>query len=337
MRYRPLGRSGLKVSELCLGTMTFDGGDGMWKAIGQLGQDEATALVKAALDAGINFFDTANIYSEGASERMLGHALKELGVNRAEVVVATKAFGQMYPGPNGQGASRGHLIDACKDSLSRLGLDHIDLYQLHGFDPTTPLEETMEALDWLVKAGMVRYVGVSNWAAWQLTKAQGIAVHRGLSPIRSIQSYYTLAGRDLEREVIPAIQSEGVGLMVWSPLAGGYLSGKYTGANAADGRRAGFDFPPLDKDKADRIVEAMRPIAVAYGISVAQVALAWLLAQPAVTSVIVGAKRMEQLTDNIAATKVTFTPEDMATLDAVSELAPEYPGWMLQMQRGRFD
>ena len=333
MRYRNLGRSGLKVSELCLGTMTFDGGSGMWKAIGQLGQQEANALVRAAFDAGINFFDTADVYSEGASERMLGQALTDLGLPRNEVVIATKAFGRVHPGPNGRGASRVHLIDACDASLKRLGLDHIDLYQLHGFDLETSVDEQMEALDSLVRAGKVRYIGVSNWAAWQLVKAQGIAERRGFAPIRSIQSYYTIAGRDLEREIVPALKSEGVGLMVWSPLAGGYLSGKYTGSGTNDGRRVAFDFPPIDRPKADRIIAVMQEIANAKGASVAQVALAWLLHQDVVTSVIIGAKRLDQLQDNIGATSVKLGTEDLARLAEVSALSKEYPGWMFERQQ----
>lgn len=332
MNYRALGRSGLQVSELCLGTMTFHGGSGMWQAIGQVQQDDATKLVKAAFDAGINFFDTADVYSEGASEKMLGEAMRSLGLPRNEAVIATKAFGRVHPGPNGRGASRKHLIDACDASLTRLGLDHIDLYQLHGFDHGTPVEEQMEALDSLVRAGKIRYIGVSNWAAWQLVKALGVAERRGLSPIRSIQSYYTLAGRDLEREIVPALKSEGVGLMVWSPLAGGYLSGKYTGGEG-DGRRASFDFPPIDRPKADRIVEAMRSMAEAKGVSVAQIALAWLLHQDVVTSVIIGAKRMDQLQDNLKATEVTLSTEDLAKLDEVSALSSEYPGWMFERQQ----
>ena len=333
MRYRNLGRSGLKVSELCLGTMTFDGGNGMWRAIGQLGQQEANRLVRAAFDAGINFFDTADVYSEGASERMLGQALTDLGLPRNEVVIATKAFGRVHPGPNGRGASRAHLIDACDASLKRLGLDHIDLYQLHGFDLETPIDEQMEALDSLVRAGKVRYVGVSNWAAWQLVKAQGLAERRGFAPIRSIQSYYTIAGRDLEREIVPALKSEGVGLMVWSPLAGGYLSGKYSGSGTNDGRRVAFDFPPIDRPKADRIIAVMQEIANAKGASVAQIALAWLLHQEVVTSVIIGAKRIDQLQDNIGATAVTLDADDLARLAEVSALAKEYPGWMFERQQ----
>ena len=334
MRYRTLGHSGLKVSELCLGTMTFDGGEGRWQAIGQVEQDGADALVKAAVDAGVNFIDTANIYSEGASEEMTGRALKNLGIARESVVIATKAFGRVSPGPNGRGASRYHLLKAAEDSLQRLGTDHIDLYQLHGFDDVTPMEEQLEALDTLVQHGKVRYVGVSNWAAWQIAKGVGITQLRQLAPIVSLQAYYTLAGRDLEREIAPALRSEGVGLMVWSPLAGGYLAGKYTGKDAdADGRRAAFDFPPLDKTRADAVVEAMRPIADTHGVSVAQIALAWLLRQDVVTSVIVGAKREEQLADNLAAVDVTLSEDELKTLGEVSALPPEYPGWMFEMQR----
>ncbi|SLN53231.1 aldo/keto reductase [Roseisalinus antarcticus] len=337
MKYRTLGRSGLKVSQLCLGTMTFHGGDGMWKAIGQVGQDEADALVKTAFDAGINFVDTADVYSDGASETMLGQAIRNLGIPRNELVIATKAFGRTGEGPNNRGTSRYHLMDACKASLDRMGVDHIDLYQLHGFDTETPLEEQLEALHTLVQHGHVRYVGVSNWAAWQLSKALGIAERKGLTPIRSIQSYYTLAGRDLEREIVPALREEGVGLMVWSPLAGGYLSGKYTGQNDDDGRRASFDFPPIDRDKADRIVEVMRGIAKDKEVSVSQIALAWLLHQEVVTSVIVGAKRLDQLQDNIAATQVRLSDADLGALGEVSALAKEYPGWMFEMQQARHD
>ncbi|PYE85935.1 aldo/keto reductase [Pseudoroseicyclus aestuarii] len=334
MRYRTLGRSGLKVSELCLGTMTFHGQGEMWSQIGKLDQSGANEMVKTAFDAGINFFDTADVYSEGRSEEMLGQALRDTGLPRNEVVVASKGFGPVHDGPNGRGASRGHIIDACKASLKRLGTDHIDLYQLHGFDAETPMDEQMEALDILVKHGHVRYAGVSNWTGWQIAKAQGLAERRGTAPLRSVQSYYTLAGRDLEREVIPAIRSEGLGLLVWSPLAGGYLAGKYTDQDGSEGRRANFDFPPLDKDRADGVVRRLREMAEGKGASVAQLALAWLLHQQAVTSVIVGATRLEQLTDNIGATDIAFTDEELSVLDEASKLPPEYPGWMLERQGG---
>ena len=336
MRNKPLGRTGLFVSELCLGTMTFGGEDGIWSQIGQLQQSDAERLLGTALDAGINFIDTANVYAGGRSERITGQALKNLGVARDSVIVATKVFGDTGAGPNARGASRSHIIDAVKASLARLQLDHIDLYQLHGFDPATPIDETLRALDTLVRHGHVRYIGVSNWAAWQIAKALGISERLGLARFESLQAYYTLAGRDLERELIPMLQSEGVGLMVWSPLAGGLLSGKYRqGATAEAGsRRSQFDFPPVDRDRAERCVETMRPIADAHGVSVAQVALAWLLQQAQVTSVIVGAKTAAQLTDNIGATDLQLTRAELDALDAVSELPREYPGWMLERQGG---
>lgn len=333
MRYRRLGHSGLYVSELCLGTMTFGGSDDIWGQIGQLQQDEADALVRTALDAGINFIDTANIYAGGRSEEILGQSLKNLGVAREDVVVATKVLGPMGEGPNARGASRGHIMDQVKASLTRLQLDHIDLYQLHGFDPATPMEETLEALNTLVQHGHVRYIGLSNWAAWQIVKAMGIAEARQLAPIVSLQAYYTLAGRDLEREIAPMLLSEDVGLMVWSPLAGGFLSGKYDReGKTAEGRRVNFDFPPVDKDRAYDAIDVMRGIADAKGCSVAQVALAWLLHQKVVSSVIVGAKRVDQLTDNIGACDVELSEADLAALDKVTALPAEYPGWMLERQ-----
>jgi aryl-alcohol dehydrogenase-like predicted oxidoreductase len=333
MRIRQLGPSGLFVSELCLGTMTFGGSEGMWGQIGQLRQDEADALVKTAIDAGVNFIDTANIYAGGESERILGRSLKNLGIARDEVVIATKVLGPMGEGPNARGASRGHILSQCKASLQRLGLDHIDLYQIHGFDAATPIVETLEALDTLVRQGHVRYIGLSNWAAWQVMKAVGITQARQLAPLLSLQAYYTLAGRDLEREIVPMLISEKIGLMVWSPLAGGFLSGKYDrDGKGADGRRATFDFPPVDRDRGFAAIEAIRAIAEAKGASVAQIALAWLLHQDVVTSVIVGAKRVEQLQNNIGATQVTLSEADLAALDAVSKLPAEYPGWMLERQ-----
>jgi len=334
MRYNQLGRTGLIVSELCLGTMTFGGEGELWGKIGQLQQEEADALVKAALDAGINFFDTANMYSEGRSEQILGQSLKNLGVARDEVVVATKVLGRMHAGPNGAGASRGHILAQVEKSLERLGTDFIDLYQIHGFDSATPFEETLYALDSLVRKGVVRYVGLSNWAAWQVMKAVGIAAAKDYAPIASLQSYYTLAGRDLEREVIPMLDSEGVGLMVWSPLAGGFLSGKYTREGEGEGRRAAFDFPPVNKDRGYAVIDVLRALAEAKGRSVAQLALAWLLHQKSVSTVILGAKRPDQLADNLGAVDVTFTSEELAQLDEVSKLPAEYPGWMIERQNG---
>ena len=333
MRYNRLGNSGLFVSELCLGTMTFGGSDDMWGQIGKLQQEEADTLVRTALDAGINFIDTANVYASGKSEEILGQSLKNLGVAREDVVIATKVHGAMGDGPNARGASRGHILDQAKASLARLQLDHIDLYQIHGFDPATPIVETLEALDTLVQHGHVRYLGLSNWAAWQVVKAVGIAEARQLAPIVSLQAYYTLAGRDLEREVVPMLLAQDIGLMVWSPLAGGFLSGKFDReGKTAEGRRVNFDFPPIDKDRAYDAVDAMRSIAAAKACTVPQVAIAWLLHQKVVTSAIIGAKRLDQLTDNIGATQVSLTDEDLAALDAVTQLPAEYPGWMLKFQ-----
>jgi aryl-alcohol dehydrogenase-like predicted oxidoreductase len=334
MRVNRLGNTGLFVSELCLGTMTFGGGsEGLWSNIGNLQQDEADGLLRTATEAGINFIDTADVYGGGRSEEITGQAIKNLALKRDEFVLATKFFGPTGDGPNSRGASRYHIIDAVKASLKRLQLDHIDLYQIHGVDPATPIEETLRALDTLVQHGHVRYIGVSNWAAWQIAKALGTSERLGLARFESLQAYYTVAGRDLERDIVPMLRSEKVGLMVWSPLAGGFLSGKYSrDEDAREGRRAAFDFPPVDKDRGYAVIDAMRPIAEAKGVSVAQVALAWLLHQPVVTSVIVGAKKPEQLADNIGSTKVILTADELATLDEVSALPAEYPGWMFERQ-----
>ncbi len=333
MRYNRLGHSGLFVSELCLGTMTFGGSDDMWGQIGKLQQAEADGLLKTALDAGINFIDTANIYAAGKSEEILGQSLKNLGVSREDVVIATKVHGPMGAGPNARGSSRGHVLDQAKASLRRLQLDHIDLYQIHGFDPATPMVETLEALDTLVRQGHVRYIGLSNWAAWQVVKAVGITEARQLAPIVSLQAYYSVGGRDLERELAPMLQAEQIGLMVWSPLAGGFLSGKFDrDGKTAEGRRVNFDFPPIDKNRAYDAIDVMRAIATDKACTIPQVALAWLLHQKVVTSIILGAKRMEQLADNIGAAEIALSPEELAALDTVTQLPAEYPGWMIERQ-----
>jgi len=332
MKYNLLGNTGLKVSELCLGTMTF-GGRGMWTAIGTLPQDQVNALVKQAVDGGINFIDTANVYSEGLSEQMTGKAIRDLGLNRSDLVVATKVRGKMGEGPNDSGLTRKHILQQADESLQRLNMDYIDLYQIHGFDPITPLEETLDALDSLVKAGKVRYIGCSNLAAWQIMKALGISAREHLSKFVSLQAYYTIAGRDLEREVVPLLLDQKLGLMVWSPLAGGLLSGKYgRDVESGEGRRANFDFPPVNKDKAFDIVDVMRDMAAAKDVTVAQIALAWLLHQPAVTTVIIGANKPEQLADNLSSVNVQLSADELAQLDEVSKLAPEYPGWMIERQ-----
>ena len=331
MRYNRLGHTGLFVSELCLGTMTF-GGEGMWTAIGTLDQSESNALVKSALDAGVNFIDTANVYSNGLSERITGQALKDCGIARHDVVLATKALGPMGDGINDRGASRHHLMNQVDASLERLQLDHIDLYQIHGWDPATPMEETVRALDDIVRSGKVRYIGVSNWAAWQIAKALGLSERQRLERFVSLQAYYSLAGRDIEREIVPMLESEGVGLMVWSPLAGGFLSGKYTRDGTEEGRRKEFDFPPIDKDKGYDAVEVMQDIAREKSASVPQIALAWLLAKPFVSSVIVGARKPEQLKDNLGAISVELSEEDMKRLDAAAPPVSAYPGWMIDRQ-----
>lgn len=333
MRYRRLGQSGLFVSELCLGTMTFGGSDDVWGQIGQLQQEAANDLVRTALDAGVNFFDTANVYAGGNSEKILGQSLKDIGANRDEVVIATKVHGQMGDGPNARGTSRYHILGQVEASLERLQVDHIDLYQIHGFDPATPIEETLDALDRLVSKGTIRYYGLSNWAAWQVMKAIGIAAAKNLPNIVSLQAYYTLAGRDLEREIAPMLLSEGVGLMVWSPLAGGFLSGKFDRkGKPAEGRRVNFDFPPLNKERAYAVIEAMRELARDIGCTVPQIAIAWLLHQKVVTSVIVGAKRIDQLSETLGSVNVSLSNDHLSALAAVTELSPEYPGWMLAFQ-----
>lgn len=333
MRYNTLGGTGLLVSEICLGTMTF-GGRGFWTNIGTLDQSVADGIVAKALDAGVNFIDTADVYSEGLSEEITGKAMVNSGRKRTDIVLATKALGVVGQGVNDRGASRGHIMDAVKASLKRLGTDYIDLYQIHGLDQVTPIEETLRALDDLVRQGHVRYVGVSNWSAWTIMKALGIADRHGWTRPSTLQAYYTIAGRDLEREIAPLLEAEKLGLMVWSPLAGGLLSGKYDreGNSPEGSRRASFDFPPVNKDRAFDCVDVMREIADARGVSVARIALAWVLHQSFVMSVIIGAKTTEQLDDNLAATEIKLSAEELARLDKVSALPPEYPGWMIERQ-----
>ncbi|OJW73521.1 MAG: aldo/keto reductase [Sphingomonadales bacterium 63-6] len=337
MRYNRLGNSGLVVSELCLGAMTFGNKPSRFFAH-ELDQAGATALVRQAVEAGINFIDTANVYTQGQSEEFVGGALRSLGIPRQEIVIATKGMGPMGQGPNDAGTSAKHLLHHVDQSLARLGLDHVDLYQIHGWDPLTPIEEALRALEDILRSGRARYVGVSNWAAWQIVKALGIAEARGWSRFISLQAHYTVATRDLEREIVPMLASEGLGLMVWSPLAGGMLSGKYAlgkeGETQGEGRRAKLDFPRVDKEKALALVEAMRPMAEERGVAVAAIALAWLLHQLVVSSVIVGAKRPDQLAQNIAASAVELTREELERLDMLGAPEPEYPGWSIAMQTG---
>jgi aryl-alcohol dehydrogenase-like predicted oxidoreductase len=338
MDYKTLGNTGLLVSRLCLGTMTFGGAKGararIWKTIGAVDQAGADELVKAAIDCGINFFDTADVYSDGESEQTLGQSLKNLNIARKDVVIATKVFGRVGPGRNDVGASRGHIMDAIDASLRRLQTDHIDLYQIHANDFVTPVEETLNALDTLVQQGKVRYIGVSNWQAWKIAKALGISESRNLARFVTLQAYYSIAGRDLEREIVPLLEAEKVGLLVWSPLAGGLLSGKFSRENQKPegSRRSEFDFPIVDKERTWKILEAMAPIARAHDCSPARISLAWLLSKPVITSVILGAKRIDQLQDNLAAVDLKLTDDELKQLDDVSALPPEYPGWMLPYQ-----
>ena len=334
MQYKPLGNTGLLVSTICFGTMTFGGGDSFWKVIGNTAQSEADQLVKTCIDSGINFFDTADVYSEGQSETILGQSLKNLAIARKDVVIATKVFGRTGPGRNDVGASRGHIMDGVETSLRRLQTDHIDLYQIHADDSVTPIEETLRALDDLVTQGKVRYIGCSNWQAWKLAKALCISQFKDLARFDTLQAYYSIAGRDLERELVPLLESEKVGLLVWSPLAGGLLSGKFSRENQKPeaSRRSEFDFPIVDKERAWKILDVIKPIAKAHNCSPARISLAWLLARPAVTSVIIGAKRIDQLQGNLAAVPLKLAADEMKELDVVSALPPEYPGWMLPFQ-----
>lgn len=338
MNYRLLGNTGLKVSELCLGAMTFGSG---FMNIGEVDQDGANRLVQTAIEAGVNFFDTADVYSYGESEELLGQALKAVGVARDQVVIATKVRSPMSKeaaegtgDPNNVGLSRKHIMAGVEASLKRLGTDHIDLYQVHGWDIRTPMEETLEALNDLVRQGKVLYVGCSNWAARHLARAVTLAEERGWARFVSLQAYYALAGRDLEHELLPLAQEQGLGVLPWSPLAGGFLTGKFRrGQEAPPGaRRSGFDFPPIDREGAYDAVEAMEAIGSEVGASIPQVALAWLLTRPAVSSVIIGAKKLHQLEDNLGAVDVKLSPEHIERLEKITRPEEIYPAWMLRRQ-----
>ena len=338
MKYNNLGNTGLLVSELCLGTMTF-GGKGHWEAIGNLPEEEVNVIVKTALDGGINFIDTANAYSDGLSEILLGKALKTLGVSRQQVLIATKVRLRMGSGANQVGLSRGHIVDSVNDSLQRLNLTHIDLLYIHGVDTATPLEETMRGLEDVVRSGKVRYLGVSNHPAWMVVKANAYAEKMGWTKFVASQNFYSIAARDIEREIIPMAINEGIGIMPWSPLAGGFMSGKFSRDKhvAGDSRRDKFDFPPINKDKAYDIIDVMADIASKHRVSVASVALNWVVRQPGITSTIIGARKLDQLKDNLASLKLQLNDDDMNRLDEVSKLSPEYPAWMiLRQMQSRF-
>jgi aryl-alcohol dehydrogenase-like predicted oxidoreductase len=334
MRMKKLGNTGLLVSEICLGTMTFGSKGGVFAAIGQLQQNEVDDIVRTAFERGINFLDTADTYHGGQAETMTGQAIKSLGFARDQFVLATKVFGRMGPGPNQSGLSRARILHAVDESLKRLQLDYIDLYQIHGHDPLTPFEETLEAMDACVRAGKVRYIGLCNLAAWMIAKTLWISDERHLARFESVQAYYSIAGRELEREIVPLANDQRLAILPWSPLAGGFLSGKFTRETQGPqgSRRTTFDFPPIDRERAFNIIDAMRPIAEAHNASVARVALSWLVHQPHVTSVIIGAKTKEHVVDNAAATELKLSADELATLAKVSALPPEYPGWMLEFQ-----
>lgn len=336
MKYRFLGNTGLKVSELCLGTMTF--GKGFY-GIGELEQEGSTKLVARALEGGINFFDTADIYSRGQSEQILGQALKDVGVDRDEIIIATKVRGAMSDAAsngsgdvNNVGLSRKHIIAGCEASLKRLGTDHIDLYQVHGYDNLTPLEETMRALDDLVRDGKVRYVGCSNFAAWQIVTANNVARTNRGTPFCSLQAYYSLVGRELELDLLPMCQDHGVGVMVWSPLAGGFVTGKYRrNQDGPEGsRRTSFDFPPVDRERGYDLIEVLDTLAREKDTTIPRLALSWLLAQAGVSTIIIGAKKMHQLEDNLAAVDVSWSAEELARVAEVTAPPRLYPYWMLE-------
>jgi aryl-alcohol dehydrogenase-like predicted oxidoreductase len=334
MKYNFLGNTGVVVSELCFGTMTFGGEGGIWGNIGKLQQDAVNELMKTVVDSGINFIDTANVYSYGLSEKLLGQSLKDVGINRNELVIATKVRGRMGEGKNYVGLSRFHIFQSIDESLQRLQMDHVDILYVHGVDPKTPVEETVRALNDVVLTGKVRYVAVCNWPAWMVMKAIGIAEKHGWNKFIGLQYYYSLTSRDIEREVLPLAIDQNLAVMPWSPLAGGFLSGKYTRNNekAGDSRRDVFDFPPVNREKAYNIIDVIMEIGKQYNVSAAQVALAWVRLQKGITSTIIGAKNVDQLKDNVNSTDVILSEDDLKKINEVSALPREYPGWMVERQ-----
>lgn len=325
MQYQQLGHTGTFVSRLCLGTMTFGGKGTLFGVMGGLEQKEADLLVNTALDAGVNFVDTANVYAAGESEIITG---KALGTKRKDIILATKVHSRMGQGANQVGISRTSIMHEVEASLKRLGTDYIDLYQFHGFDDVTPMEESLRAMDDLVRSGKVRYIGTSNWAAWQIMKGLGVSAKEGFEKFATLQAYYSLVGRDLEHEIVPLLEDQKVGLMTWSPLAGGVLSGKFSrNSHANEGRRTQFDFPPINVEQAYDVIDVLQDIAKKHGVTVAQVALGWQLHKTYVTTVIIGVKNETQLNDNLGAIDVKLTDEDLAAIDAVSKPEVIYPNW----------
>lgn len=330
MEYRQLGRSGLRVSTIAMGTMTF-GGQGGFARVGNTDVEQALRQIELCLERGVNLIDTADVYSQGAAEKILGNAVKGC---RDKVLIATKVRMPMGEGPNDAGLSREHIMRGCEESLRRLELDYIDLYQVHGWDGQTPLEETLDALDTLVHQGKVRYIGCSNYSAWHLMKALGVSERYRVQRFVSQQVHYTLQARDVEHELVPAAIDQGLGILVWSPLAGGLLSGKFRrGHDLPEASRhvTGWNEPPVhDRDKLYDIVEVAVQIGEAHGVSAAQVSLAWLLRKPGVTSLVIGARNEEQLRDNLAAAELSLSDDEMARLDEVSATPLPYPYWHQQ-------
>lgn len=337
MRYRKLGRTGLLVSELCLGTNMFGGAeDEFWKTYGGLDQTSANSVIAAAFEGGINFIDTADGYTNGQSEQIVGQAIKDLAIPRSSVVLCTKAGMQIGPGQNDGGGSRAHLINACDKSLQRMGVDYIDLYLMHMFDPATPLEESLRALDDLVRAGKVRYVGCSNFTSWEMMKALGISERERLARFEVNQVHWSMAAREIERELVPMANSEGVGILAWGPLLGGALTGKYKRGGGAEGggRLGAGDLPGLiDADRLHDIVDVMREIGAAHGVTPAEIAIAFLLREKAATSILVGSTKPEQVKANLRASDLTLSAEEIDKLDKVSAFKPDYAAAMMKRTR----
>ncbi len=326
MQYTRMGDTGLIVSRLAFGAMTFGSSPGIFASVSKVGSGLADELVNKAIDAGVNFFNSADVYTAGQSEEMLG---KALGSRRKDVVIATKVGFRSSPALVHQGLSRHHILESCEGSLRRLGTDYIDVYLVHRFDQHTPVEETVEALDTLVKQGKVRYVGFSNWPAWFAATAVGIQNKNGFARFRAAEMYYSLVGRDLEHEVVPLVEHAGIGVLVWSPLAGGFLTGKYTRENPQGdgGRLTGFDMLPYDREKGHQVVDKLRDLAKSHNATPAQIALAWLLTRRAVCSVLVGANKMSQLEDNLGAVNVRLSEQQLRELDEMTAPTPIYPNW----------
>ena len=326
MQYTRLGRSGLIVSRFAFGVMTFGHDEGQMGAVWKTGQEEGNVLVRRSLDAGINFFDTADGYAGGQSEVMLG---KALGMRRKDVILSTKIGFRTGPPITQVGSSMRRILNSTEECLKRLGTDYIDLLSIHRFDACTPFEESARALDSLVSRGLVRYVGFSNFTAWQAAKFLGIQKQRNYAPFITAQMYYSLVGRDLEHEVVPFCEDAGIGIVVWSPLASGFLSGRYTRQDptGGKGRMANFDILPIDKEKGYDVVEQLRAIAARHKATVAQIALAWLLAKPHVSTILLGASKLSQLDNNLGAANVTLSPQEVADLDRLTAPTPLYPNW----------